>query len=196
MVLDCVVTRVSTADVDAVVVEGMQVGQNFGAMWKKIYCFVWGLSTSESDYVLPGAENNLHACPHASRESTGQVFWAVPETCSRTHSSRLPFPRQFVDPRFRSNPIERNPKEGEPRSWRAGTVFMAIPPRLVLPPLVSWEPSLPADIVEAAKATPTWMGETTKVCNVPRKRLMEDNETTLHFSLGKNTVRRVSKDEV
>jgi len=62
-----------------------------------------------------------------------------------------------------SDPIEPDPKEGGPRSWKAGAVFMAIPPRLVLPPLISWEPSLPAELAEAAKATPTWMGETTKV---------------------------------
>eukprot|EP00752_Nemacystus_decipiens_P005918 g5348.t1 len=53
--------------------------------------------------------------------------------------------------------------EAQRRSWRSGAVFLAIPPRLVLPPLISWEPGLPAKIVEAAMATPTWMAETTKV---------------------------------
>lgn len=43
-------------------------------------------------------------------------------------------------------------------------MFLAIPPRLALPPLISWEPSLPERIADAAKATPTWMGETTKAC--------------------------------
>ncbi|CAN0116761.1 unnamed protein product [Ectocarpus fasciculatus] len=52
---------------------------------------------------------------------------------------------------------------GEAKSWRAGAVLLAIPPRLVLPPLISWEPSLPAELAEAAGATPTWMADTTKV---------------------------------
>lgn len=67
-------------------------------------------------------------------------------------------PRQFPALLF----LESDPKEGERRSWRADAVFLAIPPRLALPPLISWEPSLPAEIVGAAKATPTWMGEATK----------------------------------
>lgn len=54
-------------------------------------------------------------------------------------------------------------KAGEQKSWRARAVFVAIPPRLALPPLISWEPSLPAELTEAAKATPTWMAQTTKV---------------------------------
>lgn len=58
--------------------------------------------------------------------------------------------------------LQFNFKEGERRSWSAGAVFLAIPPRLALPPLMSWEPSLPAKVAQAAKATPTWMGETTK----------------------------------
>ena len=56
-----------------------------------------------------------------------------------------------------------SPQLGEAKSWRAGAVLLAIPPRLVLPPLISWEPSLPAGLAEAAGATPTWMADTTKV---------------------------------
>lgn len=80
-----------------------------------------------------------------------------------SHSGRPSVPRHFPDI-LPPHLIEPNPKEGEPRTWKAGAVFMAIPPRLVLPPLISWEPSLPTELAEAAKATPTWMGETTKVC--------------------------------
>lgn len=62
-------------------------------------------------------------------------------------------------------------------------MFLAIPPRLALPPLISWEPSLPAEIAEAAKATPTWMGETTKACETCLEGItvfsMHDDGTTL-----------------
>lgn len=60
-------------------------------------------------------------------------------------------------------PLQSNPKAGEPRNWRSSALLLAIPPRLVLPPLICWEPGLPAELAEAAKATPTWMAETTKV---------------------------------
>lgn len=52
---------------------------------------------------------------------------------------------------------------GAPTSWTAKAVFLAIPPRLILPPLISWEPSLPPALATTAKATPTWMANTTKV---------------------------------
>ncbi|CAM9768743.1 unnamed protein product [Ascophyllum nodosum] len=52
---------------------------------------------------------------------------------------------------------------GELRSWSAKVVFVAIPPRLALPPLMAWEPSLPGEIYTAASGTPTWMANTTKV---------------------------------
>lgn len=52
---------------------------------------------------------------------------------------------------------------GEPVSWLAKAVFVAIPPRLALPPLMTWEPSLPPALLRSATATPTWMAETTKV---------------------------------
>lgn len=43
---------------------------------------------------------------------------------------------------------------------------MALPPRLILPPLIVWEPSLPTDLADAAQATPTWMADTTKVPHI------------------------------
>ncbi|CAM9113169.1 unnamed protein product [Scytosiphon promiscuus] len=52
---------------------------------------------------------------------------------------------------------------GELRTWRAPAVFLALPPRLILPPLICWEPSLPAELADAARATPTWMADTAKV---------------------------------
>lgn len=64
-------------------------------------------------------------------------------------------------------------KAGEYVVFPAQVVVMAIPPRLALPPLMTWEPSLPAELAAAAKATPTWMGHTTKVSRPCFSNLVE-----------------------
>lgn len=48
-------------------------------------------------------------------------------------------------------------------TWMAKAVFLALPPRLALPPIITWEESPPEEFMRAAKITPTWMAETTKV---------------------------------
>ncbi|CAM9865527.1 unnamed protein product, partial [Choristocarpus tenellus] len=40
---------------------------------------------------------------------------------------------------------------------------MAVPPRVILPPVIAWSPALPPGLSSAIKGTPTWMGQTTKV---------------------------------
>jgi monoamine oxidase len=50
----------------------------------------------------------------------------------------------------------------ESRTIKAGTVISTVPPNLLLK-VIEFEPALPPEVVDLAKATHTWMGESIKV---------------------------------